>query len=133
MPPEMNPNQIALKPISPKKLESFIRSFRTLLILGGCALLLFSGMHFNTLLNREFSSKGLYDVLSNFLLGLVFFLCVYLLNKRSATLVYVYGVLVVFTIIAAILFGSWLNLITIIIELAFWMTLYVLKLQGELK
>jgi hypothetical protein len=122
-----------LNPISPKKLESFFRSFRTLLILGGGALLLLSGLRFSTLLNYGFSLQGLYGVIHNLLMGLGFLLCVYLLNKRSAILVYVYGALIVFTIITIILFGSWLNLFTVALELAFWMTLYVLKLQGELR
>ena len=101
---------------------------QTFYLLGGVASLLFSALH----LNDVPSPFKLYFILSNFVAGLVSLLCAYLLHKRSVILVYVYSAVVAYGIVASILFGSWLNVIAIIIGLVLLVILYLLKKQGEL-
>ena len=121
-----------LQAIAPKKVDSTIRSFKNMFLLGGVLALLASAFRFYTLFSNPYSYQGLSTALNYFLIGVVFILCASLLAKRNALLVYVYGAWVIYLVISVIIARAWLNMIGVAVGMAFWVTFYVLKEQGSL-
>jgi len=126
-------SQPVLKPVSPEKIESSIKSFTNYFFLAGAFGIIFSLIHLAGLLQNGYTHLKLYDFLINLAYGLCFLLCAYLLKNRKAILLYLYGGLLAVNVVTSILFGSWMNIIVLIIGIAIFIYLFTLKNQGVLK
>lgn len=126
-------NKPVLKTLSPEKIESGIKSFTNYFLFGGVLLIFFSLLHLVDLLQNNYNQLKLFSIVINLIYGFCFIFCAYLLRNRKAVLVYLFGGLLVINIVTSILFGSWINILGLILGIVIFIYLYVLKYQGALR
>jgi len=126
-------NKPIQKSVSPEKINAGIKSLSRLFFFGGGLLIIFSLFHFYDLFLNSYTPIKLLNPSINFVFGIGNIICGYLLRKRKAVLIVLYGCLLIINIIISILCKNYFFIFSMIIGFCFLCYFFTLKQKGVLK